>query len=424
METYRPKRLRWLYVDLNSFFASVEQELNPALIGKPVAVLPTMARTTSVIAASYEAKRFGIKTGTPVWEAQRRCPAIVFVQAQHEQYVRIHHQVVDAVNQQLRVFEVCSIDEVACELLANECEEPQAVALGHRIKQAIRQQVGDCLTSSVGIASNRFWAKVASDMQKPDGLTVLRPHDFPHNILGLTLPDLPGIGQNMLARFHRQGITRMDQLWRLDKQAMASLWGGVVGERFWYALHGFDLPQPATRRSTVGHSHVLSPSMRSADMARLVMRRLVVKAASRLRRLEHQCGLLQLRVKLENGTGVALETSFPATQNSFTLLKEADTLWHKALAATAGSPLSRVKKVGVVLARLKPQDAVQLNLFEQQTPNHKGPRQSALCEVMDRLNSRYGRDTVMVGFLPDLHRQDTGTKIAFTRIPALAEFWE
>lgn len=157
-----------LYVDLNSFFASVEQQLRPELRGRPVGVLPVMADTTCCIAASIDAKRFGIRTGTPVWQARKLCRDIVFVQARPSVYVEIHHRIVAAVESCTPVSAVLSIDEMACDLMGSEREEARAVKLGRQIKQAIYDQVGEVLHSSVGIAPNRFLAKTASNMQKPE----------------------------------------------------------------------------------------------------------------------------------------------------------------------------------------------------------------------------------------------------------------
>ena len=122
-------RLRWLFLDLNSYFASVEQELRPELRGRPVAVVPVVADTTCCIAASYEAKAFGVKTGTQVGEAKRLCPGIALVEARHELYVEYHNRIVEAVEQRVPVSSVQSIDEMACRLIGREQPLLAALAL-------------------------------------------------------------------------------------------------------------------------------------------------------------------------------------------------------------------------------------------------------------------------------------------------------
>lgn len=129
-----------------------------------------LADTTCAIAASYEAKAFGIKTGTGIGEARRLCPALRLVVARPKLYVEYHHRILEAIETCVPVEDVMSVDEVACRLDPLQQQPETARALAHSIKAAVRAQVGTCLTSSVGIAANRLLAKLASDMQKPDGL--------------------------------------------------------------------------------------------------------------------------------------------------------------------------------------------------------------------------------------------------------------
>ncbi|MGL6043867.1 MAG: DNA polymerase Y family protein, partial [Sandaracinobacteroides sp.] len=192
--------LRWLYLDLNSYFASVEQQLDPRLRGLPIAVGPERIDSGTIIAASYEAKAFGIKTGMKVGEARRRCPGLIFTGGDHGRYAAFHEKIVAEVWKHIPVTHICSIDEVACRLLDNESSPEQAAALARRIKAGIRANVGECLTSSVGIAPSRLLAKIAADMQKPDGLTMLEQHQLPEALFPLPLRDIPGIGAKMEAR--------------------------------------------------------------------------------------------------------------------------------------------------------------------------------------------------------------------------------
>src|ERR1035438_7216933 len=126
--------LNWLFVDLNSYFASVEQQVRPELRGKPVGIVPMMADTTCCIAASYEAKAFGVRTGTIVADAKRMCPEIVLVEGRHEIYTEYHHRVVEAVESCVPVTAVCSIDEMACRLIGRERPLLNAINLGLRVK--------------------------------------------------------------------------------------------------------------------------------------------------------------------------------------------------------------------------------------------------------------------------------------------------
>src|ERR1700760_1099903 len=229
-------RLRWLFLDLNSYFASVEQELNPALRNRPVAVVPVMADTTCCIAASYEAKAFGVRTGTQVGEAKRLCPGIVLVEARHELYVKYHNEIVKAVETCVPVSSVMSIDEMACSLLGREQPLVAALDLARRVKETIKRDVGSTLRCSVGLAPNRYLAKIASDMEKPDGLIALTPDILKPALQNLVLRDLPGVGARMERRLHSCGIRSMEQLLALTREQLSDAWGGVGGEKLWYWL--------------------------------------------------------------------------------------------------------------------------------------------------------------------------------------------
>src|SRR6266478_4343232 len=140
--------VQWLFLDLNAFFASCEQQENPALRGKPVIVVQTLTDSACAIAASYAAKGFGINTGTLVRDARRLCPAVIPVQANHRLYTDYHDQILKAVDTCLPIEKVMSIDEMACRLMGSEQQMPVARALALKIKRVLRDQVGECLTCS------------------------------------------------------------------------------------------------------------------------------------------------------------------------------------------------------------------------------------------------------------------------------------
>jgi nucleotidyltransferase/DNA polymerase involved in DNA repair len=175
--------VQWLFLDLSAFFASCEQQENPALRGKPVIVVQTLTDSAVAIAASYAAKAFGIKTGTLMREARQLCPDVIPIQANHRLYTDYHDRILKAVDTCMPVEKVCSIDEMACKLMGTERQVPVARELALKIKRALRDQVGECLTCSIGIAPNVFLGKVGSDLQKPDGLTVITKDNLPEILL-------------------------------------------------------------------------------------------------------------------------------------------------------------------------------------------------------------------------------------------------
>ena len=428
-ESLPPRPLRWLFLDLNSYFASVEQQLQPSLRGRPVIVAPIGSDTTVAIAASIEAKRFGISTGTPVWEAKQLCRDVIVTPARHDRYVAFHDAIVAEVWKHVPVTKVCSIDEMACRLLDNENDRESAIALAHRIKAGIRRHVGDRLTCSVGIAPNRLLAKLASDLQKPDGLVVFEAHDLPHALHPLALRDISGIGEKMERRLAQQGINDIGDLLSRRPRDAGTAWGGTNGDRLWYLLHGVDLPEKPTQSRTIGHSHVLSPSKRGAEPARLTARRLALKAASRLRRKGYRARLLVLHAKFEDDKS-AFRTAIklPATEDSFIVLQHLDRLFPR-LRAAAGARRGgfRLRMIGVTLCEIEPVAGEQTSLFAHLDPDDPLARETrglALSRAMDRINERFGRHAVSVGPLDGSRIDRIGTKIAFGRIPDMDEFHE
>ncbi|MBN2971071.1 hypothetical protein JW805_03455 [Roseomonas aeriglobus] len=424
-----PRPLRWLFLDLNSYFASVEQQLDPALRGKPVIVAPVDSDTTVAIAASVQAKRYGISTGTPVWEAKRRCPDLLITPARHERYVEFHDAIVAEIWRHIPVTKVCSIDEVACRLLDNENDRDSAVALARRVKAGILANIGECLTSSVGIAPNRLLAKLASDMQKPDGLVVLEGHELPQRLYDTPLRDISGIGAKMERRLARDGINDIRQLCARRPRDAGTAWGGVNGDRLWYLLHGVDLPEKATQNRTIGHSHVLSPSKRALEPSRLTARRLALKCASRLRRKGYVARLLVLHGKFEDDkSNWRTSIKLSATQDSFAVLGALDAIFPRLADVGRTRPGGfRLRMIGVTLAEIAAVDGEQGSLFgalDPDDPLARGTRTLSLSRAMDRINEKFGRHAVSVGPMTGGRIDRVGTKIAFGRIPDMDEFHE
>ena len=213
--------LKWLFLDLNSYFASVEQQDRPELRGKPLAVVPMLTDSTCAIAASYEAKACGIKTGTMIYEAKKKCPDLICVEARHDVYVDYHHRIFDELEKYIHITKVCSIDEVACQLLSNEQSIPYVTDLARRIKDGIRTNVGSVIGCSIGVAPNKFLAKTASNMQKPDGFTIL--DELPGRLFDLKLTDLTGINVNMEYRLNKAGIYSVEQFYNLSPKHARSV---------------------------------------------------------------------------------------------------------------------------------------------------------------------------------------------------------
>jgi len=397
--------LRWFYLDLNSYFASVEQAENPRLQGRPVAVVPMLADTTCCLAASYPAKRYGVRTGTSIRDARRICPGIVFVKADHRKYVRYHKRIVDTVDRYLPVKKVLSIDEMACELIGRECDEEYVRAKCHAIKEALAA-ISPALTCSVGVAPNRYLAKVASDMQKPDGFTVLRQNEIIERLSSLEARDFPGVGPRMEERFHARGCYTAAHLYQLSPREMTGVWGGIVGERFFQLIRGVDLPEEDSERSSISHSKVLAPDMRGLDAAWPVAIRLLTKACVRLRNERLYAKDLWLSVKYLDRDPLKRKWHRRAkcfeTQDSLLLIEELKKLWQEL-------PARPILRVGIALSGLVPATGHQISLFED-------ARRDALMDTLDRVNGRFNDGALFVADTFATRATPTNS-IAFQRIP-------
>jgi DNA polymerase-4 len=425
----------FLHIDLNSFFASVEQQLHPEYRGKPTAVVGTMADTGTIIAASYECKALGVKTLTKVGEARQKIPGIILVDGSHSQYAEYSHNIAAAVERICPVAHTPSIDEMVCQLMGREREPPRARQIALAIKQAIKDDVGETLRCSIGMAPNRYLAKIASDMQKPDGLIGLLPSQLPRAVAHLELRDLPGVGARTEARLHAKGIHTMAELLARDRNGMHKLWDSVWGDRLYHWLRGHDTgddgaPVASEVQKSLGHSHVLGPEHRTPAGSWAVAHKLLHKAAMRLRMEKFVAGSLGLTVKYAlsreemarvqsqskkvkqhssgiKQTGWGMEARFRPCQDTLSLLEALQGMWNQQ---PNDAEHQRPFFVGVTLRNLIPEDEMQKMLFEE--PGNR----NQLSATMDKLNLKYGHSTLhFAGMLPA--RESAPTRIAFTQIP-------
>jgi len=424
--------LKWLFLDLNSYFASVEQNENRSLMGKPVAVVPMMTDATCAIAASYEAKAFGIKTGTKIYDAKKMCPELICIKACHKKYVDYHHRIIAATEKIIPVHKIWSVDEFDCLLLGRERTPENATDLANRIKAQLHKDVGPAINCSIGIGPNSFLAKVATEIQKPDGLVILDPKNLPGRLLDLKLTDLPGINVAMLKRLNLCGIKNMEQLYNTSPKQARAIWRSVQGERFWYWLHGYDVPYVTTNPSMIGHSRMLDPSLRGCEKTRQMGRRLLFKACSRMRRRDLYAKNLVIKLRFLNGSKWATYRDFPASQDPFTMMKLFNDMWHQMEQEcfNGAIPPSNNKmiflKVSTLLNGLCNKDEITNDLFEQKIIENsdKIQKQKKLADAMNSLQEKYKTETVWLGVTPTTLAGDVGTKIAFNRVPKKEEFWE
>lgn len=410
-----------LFVDCDSYFASVEQHLDPRLRGRPVAVAPVMAETSCCIAASYEAKAFGVKTGTPIHQARRLCPEITIVESKPAEYIRYHHQVIATIEDCIHVEAVLSIDELWARIPNNLRSHDDLQHLCSRIKQSLAREVSPVIRVSIGVGPNRYLAKTASKMRKPNGLQFIQLADLPEILFPLNLRDLNGIARNLETRLHAVGIHTVRDLCLARKETLHHAWGGIMGDRFWHLIRGDDIPDLVSAKKSISHSHVLPPERRTPEQAWPILCKLLHKAAERLRshHLLTTCLILNLSYLKADRWSPAVP--LPATDSTLTLMRWLAKLWRDR-----PDPKEPLIQVAVTLSHLTQPHQYTPELFpsiieDPSSPYETTPSPEKLRRfdaTVDQLRARYGRDTVYLGSVHSA-RDQAPMRISFTHIPEL-----
>lgn len=402
-----------LFIDCDAYFASVEQHLDPRLRGRPVGVAPVMAESSCCIAASYEAKAHGVKTGTRIRDARILCPGIAIVESKPSEYIRIHHQIIAAVEDCIHVEAVLSIDEMWAWLPFNWREPAFVLELGRKIKATVARDVSPVIKVSVGAAPNKYLAKMASKMRKPDGLFLIEEMDLPEILFELRLRDYTGVGSNMEARLHASGIHNSSDLCRADKPALHAAWGGIQGDRLWHLLRGDEIPDLVTSSKSIGHSHILPPANRHPDAAWPVMAKLLHKAAERLRAGGKLAGSLTMQLAFLRGAAWGPEMRFPETDSTLFFMRSLARLWRER-----PEPRSPILQVGVVLSRFIDRANHTPDLFASTVADAMAgdEKQKRFDQTIDKLRARYGRSAIYLGNVHQA-RDSAPMRISFNHVP-------
>lgn len=405
---------RWLFIDMNSYFASAEQHMRPELRGRPVGIIPIASDTSCVIAASIDAKRLGVRTGTRVPEARRLCPGIALVKARPHKYVELHHEIARCIDTCLPIHKAYSVDEWAVRLQGTERDPDRALGFAKRIKAAIRAGLSEFVPCSIGIAPTRLLAKIACELKKPDGITAIGPGDMPGALAHRTIEDLCGIGDGLAPKLRALGIDTPRALWDLTREDALHIWGSVEGERWWNAFHGVDEPEIPTRKRSVSHANVLAPEFRTEAGARKMMLRLTHRLCVRLREAERATECVRISV-----TGKSHEEAFarkarvPATQSTVTLIRAVYELWDPR--AIRFRPL----KITVMFTDLVPPEHATGSLFANLNKdlNTSLDTENRLSDAIGRINQRWG---ITAAYFGSIHgnTDPMDDKIAFGRVPS------
>lgn len=392
-----------MHIDMNSYFASCEQQDNLAWRNKPLGVCEHLGGI--IIAPSVEAKRWGIKTGTPVWEARKLCPQIILTKTNPDRYRYYTAKFLKVFEDYTADIERYSIDEAfldvtkVCNIKVNsgkctvnswEMVDPYAEAerIAKEIKRRMEREVGDYLRCSVGIGWSKLIAKIGSDMQKPDGLTVLRPADKPWLYTKLQLTDMPGIGTRMARRLRERGIRTLVDLQKCSATSLHS-WFGIMGYHLWSMgqLEGLwheDFSELAPIKS-VGHMYTIAAEFRNqVGVGERVLYRLSEMVARRLRTLGVGAAGLSAHVadKEYNFFGGQRQLGTPTAtgQDIFHAAK------HAIVGELGGVWPATIYRVGVTAFGLQSNQRVQLSLFPEVN------RRLRADAALDAINRKYTKD--------------------------------
>ena len=380
-----------MHIDMNAFFASVEQAANPELRGKPIAVIGSGGRTI-VTTASYEARAFGVKTGMAVWEAKRHCPDIILVVGDNRKYTHTSAQIIKMMRDYTPLVEVFSIDEGFLDVTGSLGLFGTPERIAYLLKARIKQSFD--LTCSIGIAPNKLLAKLASEMKKPDGLTIIKPEDVSIVIENLPIGDLCGIGKKMEKHLNLLSIKTIGQLGRFPVDILRRKFG-VIGERLCVMGRGIDdspvIPvEEEEEVKSVGHSMTLRKDVsRRVDVLKYLLQ-LSEMVGRRARRYGVAGKTVTLYVRYAD-----FFTSFGKQDTLHQHINLSEDIYQAAVAILDTVTLEQpVRLLGVRLSNLK-YHGEQLPLFPEER------RKANMVATMDEVNNRYGDFSVTFGSLLD-----------------------
>lgn len=372
---FNPAVPRVMHIDLNSCFASVEQQANPLYRGHPLVVAAYVTNRGCILAASREAKKLGIKTGMYVGEGRQLCPQLIVLPPDPPKYRFVNKQLVALCESYTPYVEVKSIDEMVLQF-----PEGDLLAIAGEIKAGIKRNIGDWLTVSIGIAPNRYLAKVASNLHKPDGLDVIW-HKNVETVLGtLKLEELTGIKEGYGNRLRGYGITTALAFYNAPESLLRRAFASKIGRDWWLMLHGWESPLwDRDEIKTVGHSYALPKAYETQDpRLHQILCQLVEKMGRRLR----QYGFL--------AQGIHIACQFKefgwwhhGEKHTGTYMTNRD-LYREALRILLMAPNRPVKLLAVTCFSLTTKE--QLTFLNE--PNKK------LAEALDAISDRWGEFTV------------------------------
>ncbi|HYE17241.1 MAG TPA: DNA polymerase IV [Tepidisphaeraceae bacterium] len=373
-----------LHVDMDAFFASVEQRDNPAIRGKPVLVGGAGPRGV-VAAASYEARKFGCHSAQPMAVARRNCPQAVIVRGNYAEYRRVSDQVMAIFERFTPLIQPVSIDEAFLDVTGSLRAFGPAEQIAADIRAAVRAETH--LTCSVGVAPNKFLAKLASDMNKPDGLAIVRPDAVDALLAPLPVGKLWGIGPKTAHKLNNLNLRTVADLRRLSDEALASLFG-TDGDHYKRLIYGLD-DRPVTpdhQAKSIGQEETFGVDVQDHDQLRDTLFAQAEEVGRRLRKHSLRARAVWVKIRFGDYQTISRQATLREPTDLTTALFDGARALFDAWAAESFQP---VRLIGMAAKGLSGDDP-QLPLF----PDPAAQKQRTLDAVADQINQRLGRGSV------------------------------
>ena len=402
---FNPAPPTLMHIDLNSCFATVEQQANPLLRGKPVVVAAYTTERGCILAASVEAKRLGVKTGMRVGDGIQLIPNLVVLPSDPAKYRFVNRKLLALLEQYSADVEVKSIDEMVLRVTP---VRPPLLKLAQEIKQRIKTEIGEWLTVSIGIAPNRYLAKLASTIHKPDGLDVIDKENIEKVLAGLRLEDLCGIKQGYGARLRRYGITSAITFYHASPKLLTRALASRIGYDWWLRLHGWEASHNwEFGTKSIGHSYALYKPYEPTD-TRLhqILSQLVEKMGKRLRDGSYQTQGIHVSCLFTD------YTSWNHGEKLTEPLYASVDLYKKALYLLLQAPVKPVRLLAVTSYFLTE------DLYRQESLLSEEQKKKNLVRALDALDTRWGDFTVFPARMLDMEHK-VQDRIAFGGVRSL-----
>ncbi len=375
-----------LHIDMDAFYASVEQRDRPELAGRPVIVGGDPDARGVVSAANYRAREFGVHSAMPAAVAKRKCPQAIFLKPRLDRYAEVSGQIRAIFHRYTPLVEPLSLDEAFLDVRGSTPLFGPATEIGRRIKQEIRQELE--LIASVGVAPNKFLAKIASDLDKPDGFVVVDPDRIQEFLDPLPVGRLWGVGRVGGRWFDEMGIRTIGQLRRMPQDVIRGKFGRA-GDQLWHLAQGIDHRSvvPDHQAKSISHETTFATDIADPEVLRAWLLELTEQVARRLRRHGMRGRTVQLKVRFADFRTITRSQTLPEPTDS------TDELWRSAaelLQSRLPSDHLPVRLLGMGLSGLDASDQTQGQLFDQADRQ----RQTQLDAATDAIRDRYGRQAI------------------------------